>query len=226
MRRHIAKNMQTRSRALRNAILTHNAAAAALNPPRPSLEWDKISHYQLLQEFELMNETRADIREKPWAQPAVRETVRLAQRLERAREEILSVNADARRIHTSIRDESLYFAAVLARLERESSPLFGAVQEYVTRRRASSAHVLVALHKLYKLPDYSGIPHPGVRASLTASLQVPVATSVPDEFHQAFEAEADAVAADERQGDDTGVEDDDVQGELMDLTSFVGSLSV
>lgn len=86
MRRNIAKNMQTRSRAIRNAIVAYNAAAAALDPPRPKLDWGTISHYQFLEEFDLMNETRADIREKPWAQPATRETLRLARRLAGAHE--------------------------------------------------------------------------------------------------------------------------------------------
>lgn len=220
MRRHIAKNMQTRSRALRNAIQAHNTAAAALDPPRPALEWNEISHYQLLQEFELMNETRADIREKPWAEPAVRETVRLAQRLERAREEIVSVNADARRVHTSIRDENVLFASVLARLERECSPLQGAMQEFVMRRRAANAHVLVTLQKLYALPEFTGNPTPGVRAGLPTP---PVL--IPDGFQQVLQAEAAAVEADERHGEDVGVEDDDVQGQLTDLTSFLDRLS-
>lgn len=221
MRRHIAKNMQTRSRALRNAIQAYNAAAAALEPPRPSLDWDTVSHYQLLQEFELMNETRADIREKAWAQPAVRETLRLAQRLERAREEIVSVNWDARRVHTSIRDEHALFADVVARLKRESSPLLGAVSEFVTRRRAASAHVMVALQKLYALPDFSGNPIPGTRVGVA----LPTAT-IPDDFHQVLASEAAAIEADEKHGEGMGVGDDDVQHELTDLTTFMGSLDM
>lgn len=163
MRRHIAKNMQTRSRALRNGIQVYNTAAAAMEPPRPSLDWETISHYQLLQEFELLNDTRADVREKQWAQPAIRETIRLARRLERAREEIQSVSTEARRIHTSIRDENALFTAVLDRLENTCDPMHAVVLEYTTRRRAANAHVLASLKKLYEHPEFSGNPTPGVR---------------------------------------------------------------
>ncbi|KAI0667165.1 hypothetical protein C8Q78DRAFT_932730, partial [Trametes maxima] len=156
MRRHIAKNLQTRSRAIRNAIAAYNAAAAALDPPRPKLEWSEISHYQFLQEFELLSDTRSDIREKPWAQPAVRETINLARRLARAREELPRVHIEAWRLHTSIRDEDRLFTVVLHRLCAAQDPSYGAVLECITRRRLVNAHILVALKKLYAIPEFSG----------------------------------------------------------------------
>ncbi|GBE83750.1 hypothetical protein SCP_0508060 [Sparassis crispa] len=61
MRMHIAKSLQTRCEAIRNAVQVYNAAAGVLNPPRPTLDWAKISHYSFLDEFDLLHDTRNDI---------------------------------------------------------------------------------------------------------------------------------------------------------------------
>ncbi|KAG1853644.1 hypothetical protein F4604DRAFT_1933044 [Suillus subluteus] len=51
---HISKSLQTRCHAIQNAVKTYNAAAAALSPPRPQLDWSKVSHYSFLEEFNLL----------------------------------------------------------------------------------------------------------------------------------------------------------------------------
>ncbi|KAI0713716.1 hypothetical protein C8Q76DRAFT_768688 [Earliella scabrosa] len=122
VRRHIAKSLQTRSRAIRNALKKYNTATKALTPPRPTLDWSS---------FELLNNTRADLRGQRWAEPAVREAMRQSLRLERAREELRNVGVEAGRVHTAIRDEELLFAAVLEDLIRTRDPLFGAVADYI-----------------------------------------------------------------------------------------------
>lgn len=220
MRRHIAKNMQTRSHALRNGIQAYNTAAAALDPPRPKLEWETVSHYHLLQEFELLNDTRADVRERPWARPAVRETLRQARRVARAREEIDTVNIEARRVHSAIRDEEALFARVLGYVSRVHDPVHGALLEYVTRRRAANAHVLAALQKLFELPDFSGDATPGRRvggppASPFDGLLATDAGTTPD-------AGVESAGTDDPEEED--LEDDDVREELTTLTDFFGSL--
>lgn len=220
MRRHIAKNMQTRSRAIRNAIVAYNAAATALDPPRPKLDWETISHYQFLEDFDLMNETRTSIREKKWAEPAVRETQRLARRLAGAREEIIQVNVEARRVHTAIYDEEKLFASTLARLSNANDDLQGAVLEHVTRRRAANAHVLGYLKKLYQLPQFSGNPGPGVRAGTTSDTPA---------MNDILDAEGEGTADDDEEGEDRlgdDNEDEDVQNQITALTDFVGGLTL
>lgn len=220
MRRHIAKNMQTRSHALRNGIQAYNTAAAAMDPPRPPLEWETVSHYQLLQEFELLNDTRADVREQRWAEPAVRETIRLARRLARAQEEIQSVSTEARRIHTSIRDENALFTAILDRLSRDGDPMHAAVLEHATRRRAANAHVLASLKKLYEHPEFSGNPTPGVRKG-----GAPVAPLIDrSDLEEMLMSEAKAMEAEEKHGETHEYEDDDVQDEITAVTDYIGTL--
>lgn len=223
MRRHIAKNMQTRSRAIRNAINAYNNAAAALDPPRPKLEWETISHYNFLEEFDLLNETRADIRERPWAQPAVRETLRLSRRLARAHEEIKQVHVEAQRVLTHIRDEGLLLDATLRSLARMQDPIYGAVLEYATRRRAANAHILKSLRKLHQLPGFSGDSTPGTRVGLSSdshdeSMKIDNATEEQADMEVDIEGEDVEHMEDEV--------DDEVQDQLSSLTEFMGNLSV
>ncbi|KAI0676297.1 hypothetical protein C8Q78DRAFT_960152, partial [Trametes maxima] len=226
MRRNIAKNMQTRSRAIWNAIATYNTAAAALDPPRPKVDWETVSHYQFLEEFDLLNETRADVRDKPWAQPAVRELARVSHRLAGARDELVQVHIEARRVHTSIRDEDLHLGLLLSRLMRQRDPIHGAVLDYATRRRAANAHVLMWLKKLYQLPQFGGDPTPGTRISSPEVACIDHTDvgveSIPQPLTEASEDE-------ERQtemhvGDDD--EDEDVQDQLTMLSEFIGNLTV
>ncbi|KAI0371593.1 hypothetical protein BV20DRAFT_1035224 [Pilatotrama ljubarskyi] len=205
MRRHIAKNMQTRSWALRNAIQVYNTAASALDPPRPKLDWET--------EFDLLNDTRADIREKPWAHSAVRETVWRARRLARAHEEITAVNIEAHRVHTAIRDEEALFVDVLTQLATTGDVVHGAVLEYVTRRCAANAH-------LYKLPGFSGNPTPGRRAGTDAAA-APGHTQGRDPQDV---AEPRSLALDDIDADDADLEDEEVQDELTALADFTGQL--
>ena len=136
VRTQIAKNLQKRCRAIRTAVTQYNAAAAALDPPRPPLDWSKVSHFSFLEEFTLLQDTRNDIRTRKWAQPLVRETMRTARRIERAEEELAHVNREARRVHTSIRDEDALFTDVLQELRERQDPIYLCIYDYVRRRRA------------------------------------------------------------------------------------------
>ncbi|TFK79319.1 hypothetical protein K466DRAFT_505734 [Polyporus arcularius HHB13444] len=169
VRTYLAKSLQRRCRAIRNAVAEYNAAARALKPARPEVDFDKVTHYTFLEQFTLLQDTRNDIRDKPWTRPEVRETIKLSRRIRRAREEVSSVNREARRVHTSIRDEEILFRSVLTQLKDEGNVLHGAVEEYCRHRRAANARNMMYLQKLYALPGFTGIPsagrHPGAQPS-------------------------------------------------------------
>ncbi len=164
VRTYMAKNLQRRCRAIRAAVKAYNAAAKALDPPRPPLAWEKVSHFSFLEEFTLLEDTRNDIRGKPWAQPLVREAMRNARKVRRAKEELEKVQTQARRLHTSIHDEEAVFDRVLADLQSGDDPLFGAVSDYCTCRRGVNASLMARLNRLYSLPGYAGNTTPGVYA--------------------------------------------------------------
>ncbi|KAJ2980920.1 hypothetical protein NUW54_g10941 [Trametes sanguinea] len=183
----------------------------ALDPPRPKLEWETISHYHFIEEFNLLNDTRADIREKPWAQPAMRETLRVARRLARAQEELIRVEVEARRVHTHIRDEDSLLKTVLDDLAAKKDPIYGPVSEYATRRRAAHAYVLTSLKKLYAIPEFSGDPMPGTHIDAA----VPTASAEPDP--QGLQAEDGELYDDKDEDVAEGEEDEEIQEQITSL---------
>ncbi|PIL29500.1 hypothetical protein GSI_08308 [Ganoderma sinense ZZ0214-1] len=155
-RTYLAKSLQRRCKAIRNAVTSYNAAAIQMNPPRAALDWDRVSHYTFLEEFPLLQETRNEVLEKPWTRPEVRALIRLSRRLERAHEEIQNANREVRRMHTWIRDEEVLFRQVGSKLQGESSVLYGAFVEFCKHRRAANARNLAYIQQIYGLKGFSG----------------------------------------------------------------------
>ncbi|KAL6298786.1 hypothetical protein BKA93DRAFT_820202 [Sparassis latifolia] len=198
---HIAKSLQTRCRAIRNAITSYNVAA-------------------FLEEFNLLHDTRHDIREKQWTQPAMRETMHLHHRIQRAHEEIQKCNVEVRRIHTHIRDEDMLFSTVLDDLCHRQDPLHGAVLEYCSCRRVVNTHILAFLQRIYALQGFTGNPFPGECLGVPHSL--PVAHSdVEDllsaEMHELNEEEHAGLELDD---------DDEAEGDISGLLDYVSNLVV
>jgi hypothetical protein len=98
------------------------------------VDWSKISHYSFLDEFELLRDSRQDVRDKPWAKPAIRECMKKALRIKRAQEELKNCNMEIHCLHTSIVDEDQFFELTLQNLHSQQDPIYGAVKEYVTYR--------------------------------------------------------------------------------------------
>ena len=163
MQTHIAKALQSHCKAICNAVKTYNAAAAQLIPPRPPISWETISHINFLEEFHLLHNTRNDICEKPWSQPAARELMKLYQRVKRAHEEVERCHIAIRCLYTAIHDEDDDFDESLSRLQVGDPLIYGAVHEFVTRRRAVNELLLTKLNYLTSSPDYSGDCSRGVQ---------------------------------------------------------------
>ncbi|EIW53126.1 uncharacterized protein TRAVEDRAFT_81512, partial [Trametes versicolor FP-101664 SS1] len=156
VRTYIAKNLQRRSQAIRTAVKQYNTAAEALNPPRPPLDWTKVTHYSFLEEFELLRDTGNTLRTKRWAEPLARETMKKARHIARAHEEILRCNVEVRRLHTSIVNENatLNTACRLARVEGNS--VSGPLEIFALRRKRVNARLLAVISQIHALPGYTG----------------------------------------------------------------------
>ncbi len=61
MRKHIGKVLQARSKVICTALSQYNAAAAALNPSRPPLQWERVVEYAFLSDFDLLHDVRQDM---------------------------------------------------------------------------------------------------------------------------------------------------------------------
>ncbi|KAF8123536.1 hypothetical protein EV363DRAFT_1075379, partial [Boletus edulis] len=136
LRQQISKSLQRRSEAIRKAITQYNTQAARLVPPRPSVSWKDIVQYTSLGEFDLLQHTQDDIRDRYWAKPAVREATAKFFKLSRAKEEITRLNVEIRRLRTAIHDEEKAVAETGIGL-RESEPLLACELERVFRARTA-----------------------------------------------------------------------------------------
>ncbi|THU96505.1 hypothetical protein K435DRAFT_664315 [Dendrothele bispora CBS 962.96] len=181
MRTHISNALQKRSKAIQTAVRRYNTAALALDPPRPTLDWSKVSHFTFLDQFDILRETRHNVFNKPWAQPVIRETMKRHRRVLRAQEEIVRCNIELRRIHTSIVDEEKKFEKVLLHLSNSKN--YGPVNEYILRRKAINSLLKDQLKRTSALPGFSGIPRPGTKlqpsgSQNTTSTNLPIKPSV------------------------------------------------
>ena len=162
MRTHIAKALQKRSKAIQRGVKMYNTAASALDPPRPTIDWNTVSHYKFLEDFPLLRNTSQDLTGKRWALPAVRETMKQWRRVCRAREEIVRCNVEIRRLHTWIVDEGRSFDKILAQ-SAALGPIHGAVRDFITRRTHVNTRLLHKISKIYDFEGFSGMASPGIR---------------------------------------------------------------
>ncbi|KAI5990606.1 hypothetical protein EDD15DRAFT_2388740 [Pisolithus albus] len=163
LRKHIGKALQTRSAAIRAALLQYNAAAKALG--RRALEFDEVVEYAFLADFDLLRDTRQDVSTRPWASPTARLAMNMFFKLCRAEEEVVRLNVEIRRIVTYIVDEDRYLRSCEA-LYRDTHPaLAHQISRYHSiRSRFTSLH-LCSLEKISHLPGFSGTLIPGISLS-------------------------------------------------------------
>ncbi|KAJ7869704.1 hypothetical protein B0H14DRAFT_2571643 [Mycena olivaceomarginata] len=129
LRKHIAKALQARSKAVRTALERYNAAASVMTPPKRLLAWDEG-------EFDLLREGREDIRTEPWALPAGRAAMDQHFKILRADEEIARLNVEIPRLVTFMADEEDFLVHHEARLQQEG---FDGLALQVARHRMERA---------------------------------------------------------------------------------------
>ncbi|KAJ7067709.1 hypothetical protein B0H15DRAFT_794140 [Mycena belliarum] len=163
LRKHIAKALQARSRAVKTALSNYNTAAAALDPPRPPLVWEQVVDYAFLSDFDLLREGREDIREETWATPAGRLAMDMYFKTERADEEIRRLNIEIRRFWTYMEDEERFLWREEQRVKEEhGDDLAHQVRRYCWRRARFNAEHRDRLRKLEKVPGFGGSLQSGV----------------------------------------------------------------
>ncbi|KAJ7321638.1 hypothetical protein DFH08DRAFT_1033595 [Mycena albidolilacea] len=163
MRKHIAKALQARSRAIKTAIEQYNAAAAALEVPRELLSWEEVVDYTFLSDFDLLRTSRRDILTEGWAQPAGREAMDNYFKLLRADEEIKCLNIEILCFVSYMRDEEVFLRRQEERIRIEHG---NALAHQVALYREQQGHFnnghRYRLLTLSKLPGFSGSIMPGV----------------------------------------------------------------
>ncbi|KAJ7747908.1 hypothetical protein DFH07DRAFT_869390 [Mycena maculata] len=166
LRKHIAKALQARSKAIKGAIAKYNQAAEAMEPPRPTLDWEQVVECAFLADFDLLRDAREDIRQEPWALPAGRAAMDQHFKLLRADEEIERLNVEIHRFVTYMRDEDNFLIRQEDRLREEGDE--GMVHQVrlvrMERGRFTSLH-MSRFVRLSKAGGFTGDLVPGVSVS-------------------------------------------------------------
>ncbi|KAF8329665.1 hypothetical protein F5887DRAFT_843779, partial [Amanita rubescens] len=123
LREQIAKALQKRSEAIRNAIQRYNTQALKFNPPKPELSWSQIVDYVFLGEFDVLRLSISDKCHEKWTQQVHREAAVKFFKLCRAREEIARLNVEVQRLESFMQAESDKVATVLMALATNDPPL-------------------------------------------------------------------------------------------------------
>ncbi|EIW86142.1 hypothetical protein CONPUDRAFT_46498, partial [Coniophora puteana RWD-64-598 SS2] len=156
LRQHIGKALKARASAIRTALQKYNIAAAALNPPRSHLSWDDVVNYAFLADFDLLRDTRQDISTRDWAKPAARSTMDLHFKICRAREEIVRLDVEVKRMATYLHDEDRYLIACEEILRPLHAPLAMQVAVYRSVRARCNEHHWKRLRDIAKLEGFTG----------------------------------------------------------------------
>ncbi|KAI0258205.1 hypothetical protein BC834DRAFT_782632, partial [Gloeopeniophorella convolvens] len=154
LRTHINKALKTRCKAIQAALRRYNDAAKALN--RQQLDWKDVATYRSLADFELLQECREDIRERPWAESKNRQAALHWLRLERAKEERERLNVEVSRLANWMSKEETLLSVTVDRLRHEASPLVTALKDLLARRLRQNRIHRQRIRQIYGLACYNG----------------------------------------------------------------------
>ncbi|RDB20084.1 hypothetical protein Hypma_012873 [Hypsizygus marmoreus] len=171
LRKHIGNALKARSQAVRTALEKYNAAAKALSPPRAELSWDMVVEYAFLADFDLLSDTREDVRERPWATPAARILMDQYFNIQRAHEEIKCLNIEIPRLVTYIRDEEAFLKDREDVIGATDSALAHQITMQRERLERFNALHMRRLRKLARLRGFTGSLVPGTSIESTPVAQ-------------------------------------------------------
>jgi hypothetical protein len=170
LREKISKSLKTRQEAIQTALRTYNDAAAGLNPPRESLTWEKVVNAVTIADFDLLRDTRQDIRTLAWAQPSNREAMVLYFGIKRAKEEIVRLNVEIQRLLAFMRDEHVDYYRAIANTIIKNPTLARELSARWQYRNHIHERIVGHLIKTSSLPGFSGFLFPGNRIGRDLSL--------------------------------------------------------
>lgn len=104
----MSKGIKRREKAIHSALSRYNAAARALDPPRPTLSFKELTDYAYLANFDILKYSEHGAQGAEWSEPVNRRCVEAWQKIERAKEEIARLNIEIRRVRTHICDEEAF----------------------------------------------------------------------------------------------------------------------
>ena len=217
LRVHIAHALQARSQAIRTAVNNYNAVAKSFK--RPELKWQDVVEYAFLSEFDLLRHSRSDVRKKPWASPSARLLLDQYFKIQRAREEIIRLNVEIKRVVTYMKDEKNFLMHMERKLVDAQPHLAHQIRLYKDERGCFNEAHIRRFVKLALRQGFTGTLKPGesirnISGSLSYTSQEPVDSGSLNEEY----------SSDEDNGDDDDDDDDDedrlrIGFNLLDISS-------
>ncbi|KAJ7808980.1 hypothetical protein B0H14DRAFT_3090965 [Mycena olivaceomarginata] len=195
LRKHIAKALQVRSKAVKTALQRYNDAAAAMDPPKPDLAWEKVVEYAFLAEFDLLRDGRADIRNEPWALPAGRVAMDQHFKMLRADEEIERLNLEIPRLLTYMADEREFLVYHEERLRKEGN---AALARQRLKKLAKEPGFTASLSRGVSVSTERRVPADASELGPGADVEMPDAVGV----HARRPENAEEEEEEEEEGDD------------------------
>ncbi|KAG6806224.1 hypothetical protein H0H92_012178 [Tricholoma furcatifolium] len=150
-----------------------------MSPPRAPLSWNEIVEYAFLADFDLLRDTRQDVKERAWARPSARLAMDQYFKIERAREEIYRLNIEIRRVVTHMRDEEAFLLAKERDITRTHTALAYQVRLYREERTRFYGLHRRRFKKLAANSRFTGSITPG--APINKSLLLPDDMDIDDE---------------------------------------------
>jgi hypothetical protein len=152
----IGKALKTRSEAIRTALNQYNAAATKLTPPRPPLSWASVLKAVTVADFDLLRDTRSDIRSLPWTEPSRREATGLYFGIKRAHEEVARLNVEIKRLLTFMLNTHVdYYCAICANIIVDRTVAQQLSIEWEHQDRVNES-IVIRLVQASRLPGFSG----------------------------------------------------------------------
>lgn len=174
LRKKISKSLKTRAGAIQSALKRYNEAALLMVPPRAALSWDSVITAVNLADFDLLRDARKDIRTLEWAQPANREGMVMYFQIKRAKEEIVRLNVEIRRLLTFLYDDHVdHYCAIQANLVL-NPPLAFEISARWQYRSNIHNHIVRRLLQTSRLSGFSGSLFYGQRKGRDPSLNVDI----------------------------------------------------
>ncbi len=171
LRDKIGRSLKTRSDAIATALRNYNQAAAILNPPRPPLTWASVVQATSLSDFDLLRDSRTDIRSQPWTEASRREAMNLYFGIKRAHEEIARLNVEIKRLLTFMVDDHVDFYHAVGRTVMEDPFLAAELSREYERRNEIHFQLARRLGQVGQLGGFTGTLDLGKRVGRDSQLE-------------------------------------------------------
>ncbi|KAF8335339.1 uncharacterized protein EI90DRAFT_3152974 [Cantharellus anzutake] len=213
-RRRISELVGKRGKTLHSTLDKYNNAATSMIPPKPSLTWDDVTHPDFLSMVELLR-GHDDIHSHEWAQEHFRAATRAWVKLQRAKEELVTIGIEAHRILTSMRDEELQLKETIEVVTASNPILASYISMTFKWRMKANSHLRKKLARLESHPSYLSPRGPGVSIHSVpgASDATQQSSSVEPDLLPTMET-ADKQPLGDKDSDDDGIAEEEDEEQL------------